>query len=83
MLDSDLGVKVIRELPDTDETGSEGAADEETELRAGSADSVTSHEFGLEEAPRDFGERRERRDGSGCEREAVVSTGMRKKIWES
>ena len=52
LLESDLGVKVITDLPDGEETPTERSmASSRTELRAeggSDGDTITSHEFGLE-----------------------------------
>ena len=52
LLESDLGVKVITDLPDAEETPTERSmASSRTELRAdggSDGDTITSHEFGLE-----------------------------------
>ncbi|CAE7368424.1 RE2, partial [Symbiodinium sp. KB8] len=44
MLENDLGVKVIQQLPDAEHTGSE---DEAEDRHGAETDSVTSHEFGV------------------------------------
>ena len=54
LLENDLGVKVIKELPDAHETGSEGTAgtsDTELQWAEGSEpETISSHEFGVEVA---------------------------------
>ena len=48
LLESDLGVKVIAELPDAGETGPEGSSETEPRPCMEEVVSITSHEFGVD-----------------------------------